>query len=65
MNQATNTLAKMDPDLKYRVGVFSSLVILYLAKDSRSLLSCCSRVKQGVLLSQVWNFQHGHSLEED
>jgi len=32
---ATTTLAKMSPDMLYRVGVLSTLVTLYLAKDNR------------------------------
>jgi len=35
VDQATTTLAKIDPDWKYRVGVLSTLVTLYLAKDNR------------------------------
>ena len=35
VEQATTTLAKMSPDWLYRVGVLSSLVTLYLAKDNR------------------------------
>jgi len=35
VDQATTTLAKMSPDWLYRVGVLSTLVTLYLAKDNR------------------------------
>lgn len=35
VDQATTTLAKISPDMLYRVGVLSTLVTLYLAKDNR------------------------------
>jgi len=35
VEQATDTLTRIAPDWKYRVGVLSTLVTLYLAKDNR------------------------------